>query len=193
VRSYRRTEDGFEATMQGNHLGPFLLTNLLRDRLRGGRVVNTASAAHRTGRVDPADLTGDAARYGMLRWYGASKAANILFAAEAARRWPDIASTAFHPGAVKSNFGAGGAAQAVVNTLMPFLGTTPEGGADTLVWLATTPTADIVPGGYYAKRQLRRPAASASDRLLAGRLWEASAKAVGLVPGRHDHVQRRNR
>jgi len=178
VPTYASTVDGFESTIQGNHLAPFLLTNLLRDRLSGGRVVNTASDAHRMGRVNPDDLVGDAARYSMWQAYGASKAANILFAAEAGRRWPDVLSTAYHPGIVRSNFGAGTLAT-VFYKIAPFL-TSPAGGADTLVWLATAPAGEISQGGYYAKRRLRRPDPSATDPDLAARLWEASAKAVGL-------------
>jgi NAD(P)-dependent dehydrogenase (short-subunit alcohol dehydrogenase family) len=179
VSAYAPTVDGFETTIQANHLAPFLLTNLLRERLRGGRIVNTASDAHRKGTVDPDDLTGRAGRYSKWDAYGASKAANILFAAEAGRRWPDVLSTSYHPGVVRSRFGADSPVMAAFYKMAPFL-TTPENGADTLVWLATAPAAEITQGGYYAKRQLRRPAAKAADPQLAARLWEASAKAVGL-------------
>ncbi|NJC63600.1 SDR family NAD(P)-dependent oxidoreductase [Planosporangium flavigriseum] len=178
VSSYATTPDGFETTIQANHLAPFLLTNLLRERLRGGRVVNTASDAHRTGLVDPDDLTGRADHYSRWEAYGASKGANILFAAEAGRRWPDILSTSYHPGVVRSRFGADSPVMAAFYKFAPFL-TTPEAGADTLVWLATAPEHEITQGGYYAKRRLRRPAAKLADPNLAARLWEASAKAVG--------------
>jgi daunorubicin C-13 ketoreductase len=179
VNSYTTTADGFEATIQANHLAPFLLTNLLRERLRGGRVVNTASDAHRMGVPDPDDLVGRGDRYGTWQAYGASKAANILFAAEAGRRWPDVLSTSYHPGVVRSRFGAGSTLTNLFYKVAPFL-TTPEGGADTLVWLATAPAEEISQGGYYAKRRLRRPRPGAADPQLATRLWEASAKAVGL-------------
>ncbi|MGC9667899.1 SDR family NAD(P)-dependent oxidoreductase [Planosporangium sp. 12N6] len=179
VHSYATTPDGFEATIQANHLAPFLLTNLLRDRLRGGRVVNTASDAHRSGPPDPDDLVGRPDRYSAWRAYGASKAANILFAAEAARRWPDVLSTSYHPGVVRSRFGAGSTWLNLFYRAAPFL-VTPEAGADTLVWLATAPAEEITPGGYYAKRRLRRAVAGADDPRLAARLWEASAQAVGL-------------
>jgi NAD(P)-dependent dehydrogenase (short-subunit alcohol dehydrogenase family) len=84
----RVTADGFETTIQVNHLAPFLLTHLLLDRLDGGRVVNTASDAHTIGRLDPADLNSSRGSYRMFPVYGGSKQANIAFAAEAARRWP---------------------------------------------------------------------------------------------------------
>lgn len=179
VSSYGRTVDGFEQTIQTNHLAPFLLTNLLRDRLRGGRVVNTASDAHRMGALDPDDLIGRADRYDRWAAYGASKSANILFAAEAGCRWPDVLSTSYHPGVVRTRFGSDSPLLAAFYRVAPFL-TTPEGGADTMIWLATAPAGDLTQGGYYAKRRLRRPAAKAADPELAARLWEASAKAVRL-------------
>ncbi len=80
------TVDNHEVTIQANHLAPFLLTNLLRGQLAGGRVVNTASRAHQYGRVNPDDLD-SSGRYRPMAVYGSSKQANILFAAEAARRW----------------------------------------------------------------------------------------------------------
>jgi daunorubicin C-13 ketoreductase len=177
--SYASTVDGYEATVQGNHLAPFLLTNLLRERLRGGRVVNTASDAHKMGVLDPDDFTGTKGSYNSWRAYGASKAANILFAAEAGRRWPDILSTSYHPGVVRSGFGAGTLARVFYTIAGPFL-VSPEAGADTLCWLATAPAGDLTQGGYYIKRKLATPAPSAADPERATRLWEASAKAVGL-------------
>jgi len=179
LASRRSTVDGFEATIQGNHLAPFLLTNLLRERLRGGRVVNTASDAHRMGVVDPDDFAGTKTGYSSWRAYGASKAANILFASEAGRRWPDILSTSYHPGVVRSGFGAGTLARVFYKVAAPFL-VSPEGGADTLVWLATAPAGEVTQGGYYIKRKLATPAPAAADPERAAHLWEASAKAVGL-------------
>jgi NAD(P)-dependent dehydrogenase (short-subunit alcohol dehydrogenase family) len=175
---YRRTVDGFEATLQGNHLAPFLLTNLLRDRLRGGRVVNTASDAHRRNNLDPDDLVGSAGTYRRWSAYGAGKAANILFAAEAARRWPDILSVSFHPGVVRSNFGTGPAMR-LFYRFAPFL-VTPEKAGELLVWLASAPAAELVDGGYYVGRAPRRPQGRVGDPALAAQLWAVSATAVGL-------------
>ncbi|MDI6097936.1 SDR family NAD(P)-dependent oxidoreductase [Actinoplanes sp. NEAU-A12] len=177
VGDFRRTVDGFEATVQGNHLAPFLLTSLLRERLRGARVVNTASRAHAQGRPDPGDLTGDARTYNAWRAYGASKAANILFTAEAARRWPDVFSVSFHPGVVRTNFGTGRVTR-LFYKYAPFL-VTPEKAGELLVWLATAPEADVVNGGYYMGHKLTAPAPHARDAALAATLWDASAKAVG--------------
>lgn len=177
VQHYRRTADGFEATIQGNHLSPFLLTGLLRERLRDGRVVNTASRAHVQGRLDPDRLAGDPEKYSAWQAYGASKAANILFAAEAARRWPDITSVSFHPGVVRSNFGVG-AVTRFFYRYAPGL-VTPEKAGALLVWLATAPADELVQGGYYVDRgKPARPAPHARDAALAARLWETSEEAT---------------
>jgi NAD(P)-dependent dehydrogenase (short-subunit alcohol dehydrogenase family) len=178
VGQYRSTADGFEATVQGNHLGPFLLTNLLHERLAGGRIVNTASDAHRSGRPDPDDFTGDAGRYKGFRAYGGAKAANILFAAVAARRWPGITSVSFHPGVVRTNFGDGTLTR-LFYRFAPFL-VTPEKAGALLVWLATAPKEDLVNGGYYVGHDVKKPASYAADAAAAARLWAASETAVGI-------------
>ena len=177
IGSYRRTTDGYEATIQGNHLAPFLLTTLLRERLAGGRVVTTASRAHQRGRPDPDDFAGDPARYSGWQSYGAAKAANILFAAEAARRWPDVTSVSFHPGVVRTNFGEGRATR-LFYRFAPFL-VTPEKAGALLVWLATAPAGELVDGGYYVGHEVTEPARHAKDPTLAAKLWDASTAAVG--------------
>jgi NAD(P)-dependent dehydrogenase (short-subunit alcohol dehydrogenase family) len=171
------TVDGFELTMQANHLAPFLLTHLLRDRL--GRVVNTASAAHRAGILDPDDLSAQLRDYRPFPAYGTSKQANILFTAEAARRWPDLPSYSFHPGVVRTRFANESRLVAVGMKLALFL-RTPEKGAQTLVWLARQDPAGLVNGGYYIDRRLRRPLPNSTDARLAARLWQASERAVGI-------------
>ena len=175
---YRRTGDGFEATLQSNHLGPFLLANLLRERLSGGRIVVTASNAHqRAG--DPADFVSSPAGFDPFRTYGAAKAANILFAAEAARRWPDIFSVSFHPGVVATNFGAGRVVRLFYKMGTPFLVSPQKAGA-LLVWLATTPEPELVDGGYYVGHRTQQPSPAAADPARAADLWDASRKAVGV-------------
>ncbi|MFB9547224.1 SDR family NAD(P)-dependent oxidoreductase [Micromonospora sagamiensis] len=169
------TIDGFELSMQANHLAPFLLSNLLRDRI--GRMVVTASAAHRSGALDPDDLNATLRRYQPLRAYGTSKQANILFTAEAARRWPEVPAHCFHPGVVRTRFGNESRLVAWGMRMLPFR--SPERGADTLVWLAHEDPARLVDGGYYVDRRPRRPRPKAADRQLAARLWTASARAVG--------------
>jgi NAD(P)-dependent dehydrogenase (short-subunit alcohol dehydrogenase family) len=170
------TVDGFELSMQANHLAPFLLSNLLRDRV--GRMVVTASGAHRSGVLDPDDLNAALRRYRPMRAYGTSKQANILFTAEAARRWPEIPAHSFHPGVVRTRFGNESRLVALGMRLLPFR--SPEKGAETLVWLTNQDPARLVTGGYYADRRPRRPLPKAADPALAARLWTASAKAVGI-------------
>jgi NAD(P)-dependent dehydrogenase (short-subunit alcohol dehydrogenase family) len=172
------TVDGFPAMMQGNHLAHFLLSHELRDALRGGRIINTASDAHTSGRLDPADPW----KMGSLMPmgdYGNAKQANILFTVEAARRWPEIVSTAFHPGVVRTNFGSSNFVIGTFFKLWPFL-RTPEKGAQTLVWLATTDPSGIRSGGYYQDMREIRPNARATDPNTARMLWESSLTAVGL-------------
>jgi NAD(P)-dependent dehydrogenase (short-subunit alcohol dehydrogenase family) len=177
VRGRQVTADGFDATLQTNHLAGFLLSHLLREQLRNGRIINTASAAHALGRLDPSDLRG-ANRHGLWRQYGAAKQANILFAAEAARRWPDIMSASYHPGFVRSRFGSSIGVN-VMSRFAPFA-RTPVQGADTLVWLVATPAVQLTPGGYYVNRKLSRPTRETDDPQLAARLWDESLDAVGL-------------
>lgn len=173
------TVDGFELTMQVNHLAPFLLTNLLRDALAGGRMINTSSRVHTSGRLDPADLNSSDPRAGTMTFYGSSKQANILFATEAARRWPDITSMSFHPGVVRTNFGNDQPLVAFFYKAGFFLAS-PAKGAQTLVWLAEQPLDTLVQGGYYQNRRLRTASPQATDPAVAAELWKASATAVGL-------------
>ncbi|HEX6870986.1 MAG TPA: short-chain dehydrogenase, partial [Micromonosporaceae bacterium] len=134
--------------------------------------------AHRQGHLDPDDLSSLRQRYVSLAIYGSAKQANILFAQEAARRWPDILSTAYHPGVVRTRFGNDTAVIAAFYRYFPLL-RTPAKGADTLVWLATTNTAELRNGAFYIDRRERPPAARAADPALAARLWDASLAAVG--------------
>ncbi|NUT38062.1 MAG: SDR family NAD(P)-dependent oxidoreductase [Hamadaea sp.] len=175
ARSRKITVDGHELTIQTNHLAPFLLTQLLRDRLTpGARIVTTASMAHTWGTPNPADLS-PGGIYSAWRSYGASKSANILFAAEGARRWPELLSFSFHPGVVRSNFGTPLAQ--LFYRIAPGL-STPEQGADTLVHLATAPPDALTNGAYYVDRKPVRPKRSLADEQLAADLWDASHAAV---------------
>ncbi len=178
-RQRTTTVDGHEHTIQVNHLAPFLLTNLLRDRLSGGRVVNTASEAHRAGTVDATDLDSTNVAFRSLLIYGSSKQANILFTVEAARRWPDVMSFAYHPGIVRTRFGRNSRVMAAFYQVSPFL-RSPGQGADTMRWLAGAPGSDLVSGGYYLDRALRQPSSIARNPQVATDLWKASEQAVGL-------------
>jgi NAD(P)-dependent dehydrogenase (short-subunit alcohol dehydrogenase family) len=181
------TVDGNETTFQVNHLAPFLLTSLLRDRLieSNARVINTSSVAHaRFAKFDIDDLQLEHG-YSENRAYGNAKLANILFTTELHRRFGEqgISAAAFHPGVVATNFSDGSttAMRHIYRSIFRLLLTTPEQGSDTLVWLAqTTPGVDWYSGGYYVKRQLAKASPIAYNTAVARELWEKSAALVGI-------------
>ncbi len=180
------TEDGHEKTLQVNHLSPFLLTLLLRERLEasGATVINTSSGAHNFGRIDFNDLE-SARRYSPWRAYGTAKLMNILHAAEINRRSRGVSGASFHPGVVATGFAREGSAAIRFWYSSPMgrlfmIG--PEKGARTLVWLATTrPGVDWQPGGYYVKCKPGRKKPQARDMGLAAELWDVSAAIVGTA------------
>ncbi|MEH1125583.1 SDR family NAD(P)-dependent oxidoreductase [Micromonospora sp. CPCC 206061] len=174
------TADGIELTWAVNHLAPFLLTELLLDRLKESapaRVITTASDAHRTVSGIPFDdLNAERKFQGMGR-YGVSKLANILFTAELARRvaGSGVTATSFHPGFVASGFNLNnGAFFRFAMKLTSVVARSPEKGAETLVWLLDTPDGTLRPGGYYKDRREVEPTRSARDEPAARRLWEVS-------------------
>jgi NAD(P)-dependent dehydrogenase (short-subunit alcohol dehydrogenase family) len=184
------TADGHELTFQVNHLATFLLTLLLKDRIAAarGRVITTSSqaGAARGARVNPDDLD-LADGYTGLRAYQASKLANVLFTRELARRWGPlgVAAAAVHPGLVRSQWGHSGPAAVRLFTRSPLrrVMKSPEQGADTLVWLATSePGRDWQSGGYFANRKPATAKRDADDPVLAAQLWERSALMCGLQP-----------
>lgn len=177
------TRDGFEKTFQVNHLAGFLLTELLMPTLVASRatVIQTASAAARLfGRFDIDDLQNEQA-YSPQKAYGNGKLENILFTRELQRRHgaDGISAVAFHPGVVATNFASDTThlMRFVYHTpgLNRLFTTSPDKGADQLVWLAqATPGTDWEPGAYYEKRRITASAPAAHDDTLAGALWEAS-------------------
>jgi len=183
------TADGIERTWAVNHLAPFVLTNLLLDRLRESapaRVITTSSAAHLGARIPFDDLDGEGG-YGPigLGRYGETKLANILFTIELARRLEGSRVTAncFHPGFVASGFNQNnGTLLAVAMALVRPFSRTPEQGADTLVWLADSEAAGRETGGYYQNRRRITPSAAAQDREAAARLWRLSEEQTGRPP-----------
>jgi NAD(P)-dependent dehydrogenase (short-subunit alcohol dehydrogenase family) len=190
MKSRTTTSDGFETTFGVNHLGHFLLTNLLHNSLAaaGGsaRVVVVASDAHKFARgglnFDDLQSTG---KYRPLRVYGESKLANMLFAREAARRWKadGITVNSVHPGFVATRLGRdgdGGWLGDLAMTLGKPLARTPERGARTAIHVATAPSLEGVTGEYFANEKLAKPAATALDDSAATRLWSVSADLVGL-------------
>lgn len=190
LSDHRTTEDGFEATMGINHLGHFLLTHLLRDRLfasPAARVVNVASNAHRAAKqFDPDDLRAERWAYGGVRAYAESKLANVLYTRELARRWSGrgVRVNAVHPGVVNTRIAADGDARGLIRLLWdlgrPFM-LTPEDGAKTTIHVATSDEGGAVSGRYFARSAQVRPSKFALDDELAARLWEASEQAVGVT------------
>jgi len=181
------TVDGYEATFAINHLGPFLFTMLLLDRLRAdtpSRIVNVASTAHRSARRGlPFDDLQSTHTYKGMRVYGESKLANILFTVELARRLAGTGVTAncLHPGTVATGYARDGDTHGFlafgVKVIKPFV-KTPEQGARTSVDLATSPEVADVSGGYFVNAKRRSPSKAAQDADAARRLWAASEALV---------------
>jgi NAD(P)-dependent dehydrogenase (short-subunit alcohol dehydrogenase family) len=177
------TSEGFERTFALNHLAPFLLTNLLREHLRGGRVVTTASDAHKAGTLDLEDLQSEKS-YAAMRVYGTTKLCNILFTRELARRAPELHANCFHPGVVRTGFGKNenGVWRLLTTVGAPFF-RSPRRGARSLVWLAISNAASSLTGEYVVDEKLATPSGQARDDRLAEALWERSEELVGLSTG----------
>jgi NAD(P)-dependent dehydrogenase (short-subunit alcohol dehydrogenase family) len=184
---HRVTQDGFEHVFAVNHLAPFLLTNLLLPKLTGSapaRVVTVTSDAHSAAKLD---LDDPGLEHGWDSWrsYANSKLANILFTRELARRLDGTGVTAncAHPGVVRTGFGRESKPlmRFGMTLARPFF-LSPERGADTIVYLASSPEVAGETGGYYVKRQRREPSAAARDDAAARKLWDISEKMTGLTP-----------
>ena len=179
------TVDGNEKTFQVNHLAPFLLTNLLMDRLLESRatVINTSSVANSLlGNLVIGDLNATSG-YSANKAYGDAKLANILFTSELHRRFHEqgLSTAAFHPGGVATGFATGSTSlmRLVYTSWLKRFLKTPEQGADTLIWLATTrPGVEWVSGEYYDKRRVARANKQAADPALAHELWDRSLDLV---------------
>ena len=178
--------DGLEMSFALNHMAYFVLTQTLLKRLgatQGARVVSTASDAHKAGRLDFDDLQAER-RYSPFAAYGASKLCNILFTRELARRLGGTSVTAncLHPGFVATRFGdrSGGLVQALMPLAMVFA-ISPQKGADTLTYLASSSEVEGVTGRYFYKRRPVEPSAAARDDDAAARLWAASEAIAARV------------
>ena len=177
------TEDGHERTLAVNHLAPFLLTNLLLDRLRASapaRVVVTSSDAHRGGVLDFDDLELERGWSG-LRAYSNSKLANVLFTRALARRLEHhgVVANCFHPGVVGTRLVRGGLVS-IAWLGVRLLGRRPRSGADTLVYLAHSLEAEEMTGRYLVRRLPSTLLGQAADDHAAELLWEMSESLVGL-------------
>jgi NAD(P)-dependent dehydrogenase (short-subunit alcohol dehydrogenase family) len=181
------TADGLEMTFAVDHLAPFLLTNLLLDRLTASapaRIVIVSSDAHRNARIDFDDL-GGARRYSAFRAYGQAKLANILFTYELARRLQGrgVTVNCLHPGVVATGFGHNnrGLISVGLRVLAPFV-KKPEQGAETVVYLASSPEVEGQSGLYFTNKRPAKTSAASYDQETARRLWDVSATLTGLAP-----------
>ncbi len=185
--SRKTTADGYEMTFALNHLAYFVLTQELLDVLTktpGARVVSTSSGAHASGKLDLDDLARRERRYFGFEVYGSSKLANILFTRELARRLEGTGVTVncFHPGFVQTGFGAAnGIWSPFIKLAAGLFARTPEKGAETLIWLATSPEAASFNGEYFMDKKPARRTRKAKDDGLAKKLWELTE---GLVTSR---------
>jgi retinol dehydrogenase-14 len=181
------TADGLERTFALNHLAPFLLTSLLLERLTASapaRIVTVSSAAQSMGKIAFDDLMGDRTYSGQDA-YNQSKLANVMFTYELSRRLAGtgVTATAVHPGMTSTAFGAEDMARGwgPLIAIMRIFMQSPERGAETSVYLASSREAEGVTGSFFAKRKARKSHASSYDRATTARLWRVSAELVGLA------------
>jgi len=185
------TKQGFEATFGVNHLGHFLLTNRLLDRIKASapaRIVNVSSVGHHFARggIPWDDLQCEQKRYRANETYCVSKLANILFTRELARRVPadQVTVNALHPGAVRSEFGSSDDMGRFYGGFMKVGGVfliSSKSGARTSIYLASSPEVAEATGGYYVRRKPGRMSKYARDDDSARRLWDVSEKLLASV------------
>ncbi|MBC8042925.1 MAG: SDR family oxidoreductase [Rhizobacter sp.] len=181
------SKDGFEMTFALNHLGYFLLTQLLLDRIKESapsRIVSVASEAQQAGRINFEDLQSEKSFSGFTA-YGTSKLMNVLFTYELDRRLnrsgsSGVTANAMHPGGVATNFAANtsGLFTFFWKLITPFL-LTPAQGAETVIYLASSPEVEGISGKYFIKKKPARSVAVSYDEAVAKRLWEVSEKLTG--------------
>ena len=175
------TPDGLEKTFALNHMAYFGVTNLVLARLQpGARIVNVASDAHRGARLDLDDLQ-SSRRYAGFRAYANSKLCNILFTRELARRLPrGVTANCLHPGFVATRFGdeSGGLLRWAFQLIKPVAAISPDEGARTIIYLASSPDVEGVSGDYFVKCRAAVPTPAARDDGMALRLWEMSARIM---------------
>ncbi|XP_072536148.1 retinol dehydrogenase 13 [Salminus brasiliensis] len=185
------TEDGYEMQLAVNHLGHFLLTNLLVEMLESStpsRVVNVSSIAHVGGKIEFDDLFFDKRPYNSLVSYRQSKLANVLFSKELARRMrgAGVSSYSLHPGVIRTELGRHVESwYPLMKTLLSLpsilLMKTPWQGAQTSIYCAVTEGLENKSGGYFSDCAEREPAPEGKDDEVAQRLWKESARLVGLT------------
>jgi retinol dehydrogenase-14 len=181
----RVTADGLEHTFAVNHLAPFLLTDLLLDRLQASapaRIITVSSDAQRMGKIGFDDLQGER-DYSGQRAYNQSKLANVLFTYELARRTAGsgVTATALHPGVVRTGFAAEDPSpmwKVLLPLIRPFL-KSPAKGAATSIYLASSPDVEGVSGRYFANSKPKASIKASYDEAAAARLWQMSVDLIG--------------
>lgn len=179
--------DGIEMTFALNHLAYFLLTNLLLDTIKASapaRIINVSSDAHSGGKIDFENLQGERS-YSSFGPYGNSKLANILFTTELARRLEGtgVTANALHPGLTSTGFGKNnpGFLMKIMGVVIPLIARSPEKGAGTSIYLASSPEVQSTTGRYFVDCKVTQPAPQAADRAVARRLWDVSAEMAHLA------------
>lgn len=177
--------DGIELTWAVNHLAPFLLTNLLLQRIiesAPARIITTASGAHFRAQIPFDDMNAERSYRNMgYQRYGETKLANILFTSELARRieGSGVTANSFHPGFVATAFGENnGPLMSIGMRVSHLFARKPDQGADTLVWLADSPDVSGISGAYFVDRHEVRPSHAARDAETAAHLWQVSEEQV---------------
>ncbi len=179
--------DGIEMTLALNHLAYFLLTNLLLDTIKASapaRIINVSSDAHSGGKIDFDNLQGERS-YSSFGPYGNSKLANILFTTELARRLEGtgVTANALHPGFTSTGFGKNnpGLLMKIMGVVVPLIARSPEKGAETSIYLASSPEVQSFTGKYFVDCKVTQPAPQAADSAVARKLWDVSAEMVHLA------------
>jgi NAD(P)-dependent dehydrogenase (short-subunit alcohol dehydrogenase family) len=180
------TVDGIEYTFAVNHLAPFLLTNLLFEKMKASspsRIITTSSVAHRGAHINFDNLQFERGKYNGVQAYRQSKLANILFSKELARRssGTGVTSNCFHPGGVRTNLVQSSPwhYRLIWLIITPFL-ISPRKGADTAVYLASSSMVGNVSGEYFVNRKSVDPSGLADDPQLAAKLWMTSEELTGI-------------
>ena len=175
--------DGFEMNFAVNHLAPFLLTNLLLDTLKKSapsRIINVSSGAHRMGKIDFDDLQSENKKPRLMRIYGNSKLALMLFSYELNRRLENtnVTVNTVHPGVVATNLGRHQSKFSQGFSKRFFKG--PEKGAETSIYLASSPEVEGITGKYFVKKESRESSKESCNKEYAKRIWKISAEMTKL-------------
>ncbi len=183
-----QTKDGFETTFEVDYLSHFLLTNLLLGAIKAAapsRIINVSSMAHLRGHIDFEDLQ-EEKNFGAMRSYSQSKLAQVLFTHELAKRLAGTGVTvnSLHPGVVATNWGrhSVGAMSLGIRLASPFM-TSAKKGAETSIYLASSPDVSGVSGKYFSKKQEEKSSDESNDEAVALSLWNVSLALAGLPEG----------